>query len=347
MRAVPAPQHAPAMKTVLILIVLGALGFGGWYAWSHHVAKTAAATEQEGGLGGTPVNGTPNLGSTPVLQPQPSLPAEAQEAIAAGDALWNAGGATPATSAKAADMLRAYSKALRALYNKPGLHEREEQLVNERLTPLGDQLFFSKATIPADDQWAVHSVSAGESPEAIAKKYGISRELVNRFRGRDVNDSKLRVGDALKVIRLAGQTDPEKRGFLLHIDKGDYVMDCFVAGMFARRYVISHGAASSPTPTGRTHVFNRMWHPDWTHPITHQVIAYGQPDHLLGPIWLAFDGKELGRSGIGIHGYTGADAKWGAQVSNGCIRLQNDKAEELYQTLTNPDRSPIIVEITD
>jgi LysM repeat protein len=335
------------MKSLLVLLVLGALGFGGWYAWSHH--RTAAA-EPTDGPSLAPANGTNpagGLGSSPVLQPQAVLPPEAQQAIEAGDALWNAAGATPATTAKAAEMNRLYSKALRALYNRPGAREREEQLITERLTPLGDQLFFSKAAVPADDQWETHTVSSGESPEAIAKKYGISRELLNRFRGRDVNDSKLRVGDSFKVIKLAGQTDPEKRGYFLHIDKGDYYLDCFVGGMFARRYVCSHGAANSPTPTGKTHVFNRVWHPDWTHPITHQVIPYGNPDHLLGPIWLPFDGKELGRSGIGIHGYTGADAKWGAQVSNGCIRLQNDKAEELYQTLCHPDRSPIGVEITD
>lgn len=338
------------MKTVLTLLVLGALGFGGWYAYRHHGAAgggTEAGGETPAPLAPGGVAPVGQQASNPVLQPQAPLPPEAQQAIDQAEALWAAGGAEPATSAKVAEMSRLYSRALRALYNRPGLREREEQLVTQRLTPLGDQLFFSKAAIPADDQWSVHTVSSGESPEAIAKKYGISRELVNRFRGRDANDSKLRVGDTFKIIRLAGQTDPEKRSFFLHIDKGDYYMDCYVGGMFARRYVVSHGAAASPTPTGKTHVFNRVWHPDWTHPITHQVIPYGNPDHLLGPIWMPFDAKELGRSGIGIHGYTGADAKWGAQVSNGCIRLQNEKAEELYQTLTHPDRSPIGVEITD
>jgi hypothetical protein len=340
------------MKTLLVIIVLVALGFGGWYTWQQRAAASAAevgdgvATSPLAPEGGA-ASATGQGGSAAILQPQALLPAEAQQPFDQAEALWNAGGATPAASAKVAEMSRLYSKALRALYNRPGLREREEQLVTTRLTPLGDQLFFSKAAIPLDDQWSVHSVTAGESPEAIAKKYGISRELVNRFRGRDANDSKLRIGDSFKIIKLAGQTDPEKRGFFLHIDKGDYYLDCYVGGMFARRYVISHGAAASPTPTGKSRVFNRVWHPDWTHPLTHQVIPYGAPDHLLGPIWLPFDAKELGRSGIGIHGYTGADAKWGVQASNGCIRMQNDQAEELYHTLTHPDRSPILVEITD
>ena len=339
------------MKTVLILLVIGSLGFGGWYAYRQQASSTTGDDTNgsllaPGGTSGLAPAATAG-GSAPILQPQAALPAEAQQAIDAGDALWNQAGANPASSAKAPEMNRLYSKALRALYNRPGVREREEQLLAERLTPLGDALFFSKASFPDDGQFGSHTVASGESPEVIAKRYGISRELLNRFRGRDVNDAKLRIGDTFKIIRLAGQTDPVKRGFFIHIDKGDFYLDNYIAGMFARRYVCSHGAAVSPTPVGHTHVTNRVWHPDWTHPITHLVIPFGKPDHLLGPIWLAFDGKELGRSGIGIHGYTGGDAKWGAQVSNGCIRLQNDKAEELYQTLSHPDRSPIAVEITE
>ena len=334
------------MKTVLLLLVVGGLGFGGWYAWSHHKAAAAHAAEQP--PGDLPPGGGLELGgSTPVLQQPTALPPDIQQVIAAGDALWNQAGANPASSAKAPEMSRHYSAALRLMYNKPGLREREDQLVKERLTPLGDALFFSKTVYPDDGQFGSHTVVSGENPETIAKKSGISRELMNRFRGKDANDAKLRVGDTFKIITLAGQTNPEKRGYAIHIDKGDYLLDCSVGGLFARRYTCSHGAAASPTPVGKTHIFNRVWHPDWTHPITHQVIPYGQPDHLLGPIWLPFDGKELGRSGIGIHGYTGADAKWGAQVSNGCIRLPNDKAEELYQTLCHPDRSPISVEIVE
>ncbi len=333
------------MKTVLVLLVLGAIGYGGWYAYHHRPAAADAAVDAGGpGIpGGTNTSG----GSTPVLQPQASLPPAAQQALDQAEALWNAAGATPATSAKVVEMNRLYSTVLRALYNRPGLREREDLLVRDRLAPLGDQLFFSKNGVPADDQWAVHTVTPGESPEAIAKKYGISRELLNRFRGRDANDARLRVGDTFKVLRLAGQTDPEKRGYLLHIDKGDYLLDCYAGGLFVRRYQVSVGAANSPTPTGHTRVADRVWHPNWTNPETHQVIPYGDPNHVLGPIWLAFDAKELGQSGVGIHGYTGANAQWGAQVSHGCIRLQNEQAEELYQTLCHPDRSPILVEITD
>ena len=48
---------------------------------------------------------------------------------------------------------------------------------------------------------------------------------------------------------------------------------------------------------------------------------------------------------IGIHGYTGTDGKMQARVSNGCIRMQNDDVEELYQLLAAPDRAPTAVRI--
>lgn len=325
------------MKIVALLLLAG-LGAGGWYFWKHHQADSSAEVMEASPLA------EPAPAKVP---PPPALPPAALQALAIADAAWAKAGPAPTTSAAAPELSRLYSAALRALYNQPNAAAREQQLIAERLAPLGDALFFSKTPFPGDSQFGVHTIAPGEGPEAVAKKYGISRELVNRFRGKDVNDSKTRVGDAVKVVRLVGQTDPVKRGFQIHIDKSQFTLDLYIGGMFARRYACSHGAAQSPTPTGITFVTNRVWHPDWTHPISHKVIRYGEVDHLLGPIWLPFDGKTLGKSGIGIHGYTGTDAKMGVMASNGCIRLENQNAEELYQTVSHPDRSPIAVEIVE
>jgi len=270
----------------------------------------------------------------------------AKQSLDEADTLWNAAGGDPVTGAQAPNMARLYSTALRGLYNQPGLKDREEALIKDRLSPLAQALFFSKTNWPADRLFGTHVVSSGENPEAIAKKYGMSREFLNRLRGKDVNDSKLRIGDSLKILRLNEQQGADK-GFALRIDKGDYVMDLFIGGMFAKRYIISHGAKESPTPNGKTRLINRVYHPDWTHPITKQVLKFGDPENILGPIWMPFDAKELGESGIGIHGYTGVDGKMQAQVSHGCIRLQNADAEEFYQILSHPDRSPCAVEIAD
>lgn len=326
------------MKAIALLVVIALAAGGGWYAWKHRA--------QIGGTAEASMDAPLAPGGTATLAPPPVLPPEAIAALDQGDKAWTAAGADPAAGASAPDLARAYTKALRALYNQPGASERERDLVRNRLIPLGNALFFSRQNWPADRLFGVHVVQRGESPDGIARKYGMSRELLNRLRGKDVNDSGLRAGESLKVLKLKEQPEGEK-GFAIRIDKSDYTLDLFIGGIFARRYVISTGAKESPTPSGRTRLVNRVWHPDWTHPTTKQVLKYGDPDNILGPVWLPFDAKELGQAGIGIHGYTGADGKMQAQVSHGCIRLQNQDAEELFQILSHPDRSPCSIEVAE
>lgn len=329
------------MKAAIILVLVAALGAGGWfYLQSSKAVKAKADAETALAVAQLAPGGVP------VLVGGAQLPVEAKTAIDQADALWNAAGADAVTSAKAPEIARLYTHALRALYNQPGLSERTESLVKDRLIPLGQALFFSKSNYPNDRLFGVHAVGAGESPEAIAKKYAMSREFLNRLRGKDVNDSKLRIGDSLKIVKLNEQPGAEK-GFAVRIDKGDYLLDLFIGGIFAKRYVISHGAKESPTPSGKTHIINRVWHPDWTHPTSKQVLKFGDPENILGPIWMPFDAKELGESGIGIHGYTGADAKMQAQVSHGCVRMQNNDAEEFFHIVSHPDRTPCAVEIAE
>ena len=204
-------------------------------------------------------------------------------------------------------------------------------------------LFFSTARWPNDPSGLmdVHVVNPGENPGAISKAYGMSAELLNRLRGKkDVTSSELRASETLKIVKVK-----DNGGDRIEIGLADYTLDLFIGGVFAKQYVIAHGAKDSPTPIGRTHVVNRVWHPNWTHPKTKQNLSYGDPENILGPMWLAFDAKELGASGIGIHGYTGADGKMQAQVSNGCIRMQNQDAEELFQLIQAPERAPIAVHI--
>jgi lipoprotein-anchoring transpeptidase ErfK/SrfK len=338
------------MRSFFILVVVAAAVAAGWYFIHHRGAPAPAPTAEQ-----SPFSSAPVLDPTPVSStdagtapanppPGPSgpPPAAAKQALDQADALWASAGNDPANAPTAPQMDQLYSAALKQLYNQPGQDAREQQLVAERLTPLGTALFFSKTRF-ADDttHFGVHAVAPGENPELIAKKYGMSREFLNRLRGRDANDSNIAAGDSVKVVKVK-----DGGGFFLHIDKSGYYLDCYVVGMFARRYPVSIGAPASPTPTGKTHLTDRCWHPDWTRPSDGKVIHYGEPDHLLGPIWLPFD-EAIGKKGVGIHGYTGADQSSGQQVSNGCVRLQNDGAIELYNTLSSPGRAPIEVEITE
>lgn len=314
------------MRKLLVLLLLAAIGGGIW--WWLPRGPVAVAEDP--------------FATTPLTTQAAALPIAARKARDEAESLWAQAGAEPALALTAPRMGALFTQVLEAMYNLPGNHDAEARLVADRLTPLGQAMFFSKARYVGDPSGliAVHVVSPGENPTVIAKTFGMSSEFLNLLRGKGATDSGLRAGESLKVVNAKA-----KEGYAIHVDLSDYTLDLSIGGVFAKRYVIAHGAVASPTPTGRTHLTNRVWHPQWTHPKNKQVYAYGDPENILGPIWLPFDAKELGVSGIGIHGYTGADGKMQAQVSNGCIRMQNQDAEELYQVICHPQLAPTAVTI--
>jgi lipoprotein-anchoring transpeptidase ErfK/SrfK len=344
------------MRSFVILLILAA---GGWFGWrwysDRQAAAKLAADQAAAAQHATEVPPAPAPGPTPTAQ-QPAtgiipadapIPPELKAEYDRAEGIWQqvvASGANPVGTAKAPLLDHLYSDVLQGVYNKPGQKTFELKLIAERLTPLGDSLFFSKTPFPDDESglFESHEVQPGENPDAIARKYGMSRELLNRLRGRDPNDSRLGAGDRLKVVKIK-----EKGGFLLHVDKSDYYLDCYVGGAFARRYPISHGAPETPTPTGKTHLTGRELNPSWTNPKNGKVYGPDDPENILGKVWMAFSPDGIDKNGLGIHGYTGPNPKMQAQVSNGCIRLDTPQAQELFQTLANPDRSPTAVELAD
>ena len=339
-----------SMRAIFILIVLAVAGFFAWkwFAAPAPVTPTPSETPSTTPGGAPTPPAQPAFGvPTGAQTPPAALPADLKAAYDQAEALWatlSNGGGTPPTSSKAPLLTKLYGTVLRGIYNKDAHKGLELKLISERLTPLGDALFFSKARYVDDETgtFAMHQVNPGESPDAIAKKYGMPSELINRMRGRDLNDSRLNLGDTLKVVKVR-----EKGDNFLHVDKSDFYLDCYIGGLFARRYVISHGANETPTPTGTTKLVDRVLNPDWTDPKTHQVYRADDPRNILGKVWMKFGAEGLGQDGLGIHGYTGPNPQMQAKVSNGCVRLDTPQAQELYQMLAHPDRCPTAVEIVE
>ena len=58
-------------------------------------------------------------------------------------------------------------------------------------------------------------------------------------------------------------------------------------------------------------------------------IAGGNPENPLGTRWIGFDAEDTDGRTYGIHG-TNDPASIGKKVSQGCIRLQNEAVESLY-----------------
>jgi lipoprotein-anchoring transpeptidase ErfK/SrfK len=64
-------------------------------------------------------------------------------------------------------------------------------------------------------------------------------------------------------------------------------------------------------------------------------------------VWIALSPDGIGKTGFGLHGYTGEDQTLRKQASNGCLRLGNEAIKELAYLISHPNRSPTAAEIVD
>ncbi len=358
------------MKKFLVFVII--VGVGGYFAWTRHWfglgvdsadaaadngPDEAAASEEDGIGDDLSLDGGGEDGVDDGEAPESDeLDAQLAQRLEKADAAWQKvvdAGQDPAGHQQAPSLLAAYTAALRATYNKPALKELQQRLVEERLSPLGERIFFTGVVHEDPDHpyFLHHSVAPGETPGRIGRGYGISEEYVMLLNGID-DPTRLQVGERLKVVRT------KEQGFSIHVDKSGYYLDLYICDLFARRYPVGIGAPETPTPTGKAQIDTRAWHPKWTMP-DGRVVPYGHPDNILGPIWLRLRPDQIQQAGIGIHGYDG-DPEQAVRVkaSNGCVRMRNEDAIQLYRVLTrvhydsqDPDqllqRSPMWVTIVD
>jgi lipoprotein-anchoring transpeptidase ErfK/SrfK len=95
-------------------------------------------------------------------------------------------------------------------------------------------------------------------------------------------------------------------------------------GNVIAKFSVAVGAATSPSPTGKFQIVNRVSNPTYYHPGT--VIPSGK-DNPVGTRWVG-----LNQKGYGIHG-TNAPKSVGHAASHGCIRLRNRDVERLFTML--------------
>jgi len=90
-------------------------------------------------------------------------------------------------------------------------------------------------------------------------------------------------------------------------------------------YPIAIGKPSTPSPLGNFKIINKEVNPSWIHPQSGNVVISG-PDNPLGYRWMEF---------YPLYGIHGTNAPWtiGSAVSNGCIRMQEENVEELFEVV--------------
>ena len=100
-------------------------------------------------------------------------------------------------------------------------------------------------------------------------------------------------------------------------------------------YPVAVGKGSSPSPTGKFQIINRLTEPTYYHP--HKVIGPGA-ENPLGTRWIG-----LNKKGFGIHG-TNEPGSIGKAASHGCIRMAKADLEELFTAVRPGDAVSIRAE---
>jgi hypothetical protein len=225
------------------------------------------------------------------------------------------------------ELLVAASRALGAMDGERAL------LLADTLEPYCRRAFFGP------ERWStmgrlgleLHTVRSGELPGTIARTHGIGAGLLG-YLNDGYEERRLRVGQVLKVVDLDNgdlELVVERARYRLMVwrrlpdEPGRVLMACMPVGL---------GAVESPTPAGRTTITKRVLDPAWTHPVTRRVHAPDDPENVLGGYWIALDERGLGKSGIGLHGFTGdAPDNWIERpASNGCVRLLQPDVDRVF-----------------
>ncbi|QJW47777.1 L,D-transpeptidase [bacterium BFN5] len=123
-------------------------------------------------------------------------------------------------------------------------------------------------------------------------------------------------------------------GAAIIINLPSRTLEYYVNDMLTREYSIAIGKVSTPSPLGLYTITDKMINPTWYPPGKNYSVPSG-PNNPLGYRWMGF---------LPTYGIHGTNAPWsiGQVVSNGCIRLQEESVEDLYELV--PEGTP--VEIT-
>jgi hypothetical protein len=154
-----------------------------------------------------------------------------------------------------------------------------------------------------------------------------------------VSDEKLRLGhNAILLWNKRGQLDPRRlvAGETLMLPLGELTLEVSLArrrlivwldDVWVREFRVGVGTPETPTPAGTWHVVKKQENPPW-YPPQGGIIPAGDARNELGSVWIHIANEEH-PEGYGIHG-TNKPETVGSECSQGCVRLANDQASEIF-----------------
>ncbi len=170
------------------------------------------------------------------------------------------------------------------------------------------------------ERHAVHLVRPGDTLQSIAQRYRSTVDLIMNVNG--IKDAgRLRVSQRLVIPETDFNVVINKEQFTLTLYDGERIFGVYPVGL----------GVDGCTPVGQFEIKDKIKDPTWWSP--DGPIAPGAPDNELGSRWMGMRALEPGLGeGYGIHATIQPDTI-GTEASNGCPRMYDEDARELFQLI--------------
>lgn len=184
-------------------------------------------------------------------------------------------------------------------------HPEWRDALRSRIEKTAHSIYFAKQP----HYMTPYVIQPGDQLTKIGKLYNVPWEYLATL--NQVDPKKIRSGQKLKVI---------KGPFAAVVDLHCFELTIQHHGFFVKRYKVGIGK-NGTSPLGEFTIKDKLVNPTYYGP--DGVIAAEDPKNPLGEYWI-----DIGDS-YGIHGTIEPDSI-GKAESQGCIRMTNDDAEEVY-----------------
>lgn len=286
---------------------------------------------------------SPAPGATPLVVPTPDQSKEGGEVLATntgGGTLTGTGAAVAAKIAEADRLIRSNEplkarQVLNAALMSPRIAEADAAILRTRLGELNADLVFSPRVVEGDPLSEVYAVQGGDRLSNISQRRELAThwKLIQRVNG--ISDpNRIQLGQKLKLVRGP---------FHAVVDKSDFRVDIFHGApgtpeswLYIRSFSVGLGKEDG-TPLGTFVVArdSKVEDPAWVNPHDPtERYASKDPKNPIGKFWIGLEGlgDSAAYTGYGLHG-TIDPQSIGTQASLGCVRLQAEDIEQVYELL--------------
>ena len=208
----------------------------------------------------------------------------------------------------------AYQKLVEKFPASNNVQKAQEAIGNTNV-----KMLFSSEPTPYT---TIYAVQKGDNLTKIARKLNTTTELVMKVNG--LKSPALQIGRKLRVPKVK---------FSIAVDKSQNILTLKADGDIFKTYEVSTGKNNS-TPVGTFKIINKIVDPPWYRKNA-KMVPSGDPNNCLGSRWMG-----ISKPSYGIHG-TIDPGSIGKSVTEGCVRMRNPDAEELYAIV--PEGTEVII----